>query len=248
MKIFNEYIKKIEEVKDQPEHSGRTFLQNLLTNFTDAYEIKIIHESKRDKQGRGAPDFKFLFNDTEIGYLENKKIGENLDEVLKSDQIRKYKTLTDNLILTDYLRWIWIYQGEIIKDIRLCEKSLFEQKIITLNQQNCQDVTALINDFLSQKPQEITRAKDLAEKLAQPTKTIREELVLATTEDATNNKNQELKGLLKVFKENTLKTLDTMIKTSREMNDNIKMLQQTKQVLDDAIKSINNNNCILSIF
>ena len=52
---------------------------------------------------------------------------------------------------------------------------------------------------------------------------------------------------LKVFKENTLKTLDTMIKTSREMNDNIKMLQQTKQVLDDAIKSINNNNCILSI-
>ena len=67
-------------------------------------------------------------------------------------------------------------------------------------------------------------------------------------EDVIQKQNQdgELKQL-KVFKENTLKTLDTMIKTSREMNDNIKMLQQTKQVLDDAIKSINNNNCILSI-
>ena len=67
-------------------------------------------------------------------------------------------------------------------------------------------------------------------------------------EDVIKKQNQdgELKQL-KVFKENTLKTLDTMIKTSREMNDNIKMLQQTKQVLDDAIKSINNNNCILSI-
>ena len=52
----------------------------------------------------------------------------------------------------------------------MCEKSLFEQKIITLNQQNCQDVTALINDFLSQKPQEITRAKDLAEKVVELTK------------------------------------------------------------------------------
>ena len=202
MTNFHNYLEEIAKVKDELEHSGRTFLQNLLTDFTNAHQINIIHESKRDKQGRGAPDFKFLFNDTEIGYLENKKIGENLDEVLKSDQIRKYKTLTDNLILTDYLRWIWIYQGSIIKDIRLCEKSLLEQKTITLNQQNCQDLTALINDFLSQKPQEITRAKDLAEKLAQPTKTIREELVLATTEDATNNKNQELKGLLKVFKEN----------------------------------------------
>ena len=176
MKIFNDYIKEIKEVKDQLEHSGRTFLQNLLINFTDKQEIKIIHESKRDKQGRGAPDFKFLFNDTEIGYLENKKIGEDLDEVLKSDQIRKYKTLTDNLILTDYLRWVWIYQGEIVKDIRLCEKSLLEQKNIALNQQNCQDVTALINDFLSQKPQEITKASELAKILASPTRTIKEEI------------------------------------------------------------------------
>ena len=54
MKIFNDYIKGIEEVKDDLEHSGRTFLHNLLTNFTDKQEIKIIHESKRDKQGRGA--------------------------------------------------------------------------------------------------------------------------------------------------------------------------------------------------
>jgi len=60
------------------------------------------------------------------------------------------------------------------------------------------------------------------------------------------NNNNEL-SKLKIFKDNTLKTLEIMIKTSREMNENIKMLQQTKQVLDDAIKSINNNNSILSI-
>ncbi len=125
MQIFDDYINQLARVKDEPEHSGRTFLQNLLTEFAEAEKVEIIHEAKRDKKGRGAPDFKFLFNDTDIGYLENKKIDEDLDEVLKSDQIRKYKTLTDNLVLTDYLRWIWTYKGEVVKDVRLCQKTDF---------------------------------------------------------------------------------------------------------------------------
>jgi len=196
---FNQYINKIAKVKDELEHSGRTFLQNLLTEFTSTHKINIIHESKRDKKGRGAPDFKFLFNDTEIGYLENKQIGINLDEVLESEQIRKYKTLTDNLILTDYLRWIWIYKDEIIKDIRLCEKSLLEQKTIKLNEQNCNDLKDLINDFLSQKPQEIVKARDLAEKLSKPTRTIKEEINDIVT-DSESNKNSRIVGTYNVFK------------------------------------------------
>jgi len=199
MKNFNEYINEVAKVKDELEHSGRTFLQNLLTDFTNTHKINIIHESKRDKKGRGAPDFKFLFNDTEIGYLENKKIGEDLDEVLKSDQIRKYKTLTDNLILTDYIRWIWIYKDEVVKDISLCNKSVLEVKTIKLNEQNCNDLSDLINDFLSQKPQEIVKARDLAEKLSKPTRTIKEEINDIVT-DSESDKTSRIIGTYKVFK------------------------------------------------
>jgi len=202
MQNFNQYINEIAKVKDELEHSGRTFLQNLLTEFTDTHKISIIHESKRDKKGRGAPDFKFLLNDTEVGYLENKKIGENLDEVLKSDQIRKYKTLTDNLILTDYLRWIWIYKDEVIKDVRLCERTILEQKTIKLNEENCKQVSELINDFLSQKPQEITKANELAKILAKPTRTIKEEINDSVEESLQNKEYSKLTGLLDVFKEN----------------------------------------------
>ena len=198
MKIFNEYINEVAKVKDELEHSGRTFLQNLLTEFTNAHKINIIHESKRDKKGRGAPDFKFLFNDTEIGYLENKKICEDLDDVLKSDQIRKYKTLTDNLILTDYIRWIWIYK-DTIKEVRLCEKSELSNKTIKLSEQNCNDLTDLINDFLSQKPQEIVKARDLAEKLSKPTRTIKEEINDIVT-DSESDKTSRIIGTYKVFK------------------------------------------------
>ncbi len=199
MKIINQYILSISKVKDELEHSGRTFLQNLLAEFAGGYKVEIVHEPKRDASGKGAPDFKFLFNDTDIGYLENKKISENLDEVLKSRQIQKYKQLTNNLILTDYLRWIWIYKDEVVKDIRLCEADCLGQASINLNEQNCNDLADLINDFLSQKPQQITKARDLAEKLSRPTRVIKEE-VSDIVKDVYEESSSKIIGTYKVFK------------------------------------------------
>jgi len=202
---FQNYIQNIATVQNELEHSGRTFLQNLLTQFSDPYKIEIIHESKRDKKGRGAPDFKFLLDGTDIGYLENKKVGEDLDQVLKSDQIRKYKTLTDNLLVTDYLRWIWIYKDQVVKDIRLCEQSFLDSlagsksKNTQLDQQNCDNLSQLINDFLSQKPQPIIKARDLAEKLSKPTRIIKEEIQVIIKNDTENDKNSRILGTFKVF-------------------------------------------------
>ena len=195
---WNQYIKELIDVKDDLEHSGRTYLENLLRSFTDKFKIKLKHEPKRDKNGKGVPDFKFYLNDTDIGYLENKKIGENLDKVLKSDQIKKYQELTDNLILTDYLRWIWIYKGKISKDIRLCEKNILEQRKIQLNETACREISNLVDDFLSQRPMIITKAKNLAEKLSKPTRTIKEEIyrILSSEE---YEKNSQIEGIFKVF-------------------------------------------------
>ena len=92
-----------------------------------------------------------------------------------------------------------------------------------------------INNFSS-----VENKHELLRSIFYSCRTLYEDIILKQNQDT------ELKQL-KFFKDNTLKTLETMIKTSRNMNEHIKMLQQTKQVLDDAIKSINNNNCILSI-
>ena len=48
-----------------------------------------------------------------LGYVEDKTIGENLDQVLKSDQIARYKQLSGNILLTDYLQFIWLKDGKI---------------------------------------------------------------------------------------------------------------------------------------
>jgi hypothetical protein len=186
MKIINEYIHEILKIKDQTEYSGRTFLQNLLTHFAQAYNVDIVQEPKRDIGGKGAPDFKFLLQGIDIGYLENKKIGEDLDIVLNSEQIKKYINLTDNLILTDYLRWIWIYKGEVVKDVKL-------------SSQDYHDFIDLINDFLSQKPQQIVKAVDLADKLSKPTRTIRQEIKDIVTNLKTDRSSRII-GTYKVFK------------------------------------------------
>ena len=84
------YFKGIQEsykTKDTTEHSFRTPLENFLKNLRD--KCSPLHESKRDKVF-GAPDFKITFNGIKVGYIETKDLCENLDEILETEQIKKY--------------------------------------------------------------------------------------------------------------------------------------------------------------
>ena len=55
----------------------------------------------RPHKKKGAPDFKVTNRGLILGYVENKAIGENLNKVLKSEQIEKYKSLSQNIVVTD---------------------------------------------------------------------------------------------------------------------------------------------------
>ena len=142
---------------------------SLLNALVEGKKIKVIHEPKRDETGKGAPDFKFKTNDERIlGYLENKKTTENLDQILKSEQIAKYKQLSGNLILTNYLEWIWLKDGVITKRETLCYLSDVGYPKARLDPDKADKVAALIAAFLSTPPKGIGRAKDLALALATP--------------------------------------------------------------------------------
>jgi hypothetical protein len=47
-----------------------------------------------------------------IGHLEAKDVGKDLDEVEKSEQMKRYLPALPNLILTDYLEFRWYVSGE----------------------------------------------------------------------------------------------------------------------------------------
>jgi hypothetical protein len=115
VKEFDVYLRKLREtpLEEHTEHTGRSALETLLNAFTaraTGPKITIQHEPKRTPE-KGAPDFKISRTGTILGYVETKAVGENLDKVLKSAQIARYKSLSQNIILTDYLQFIWTQQG-----------------------------------------------------------------------------------------------------------------------------------------
>ncbi|MGH6821074.1 MAG: hypothetical protein ACREDU_09465, partial [Methylocella sp.] len=112
---FEKYLLLLRQDRgDKTEHSDRGALETLLNAAAQAADpgIRIIHEAKKVR-GSGAPDFKVMKAAMILGYVENKTIGENLDQILKSDQIARYKKLSNNILLTDYLQFIWIKDGRV---------------------------------------------------------------------------------------------------------------------------------------
>ena len=108
---FDHYLLALRKtaVDQKTEHTDRAALEALLQALAEGAGggFAIQHEPKRDI-ARGAPDFKVARKGLIIGYVETKKIGDNLDKVLKSEQIAKYKALSTNIVLTDYLHFVWI--------------------------------------------------------------------------------------------------------------------------------------------
>ena len=159
MTDFETYFKALQahRVDEITEHSHRSILQQLLESLAEP-TIKILHEPKRE--GRfGAPDFKITLADSIIGYVENKKMEENLDKILKTDQIKKYQILSDNILLTNYIDWIWIKEGNILQRETLCFLTDIEEKRKKLDPVKVKAVETLIRSFFSQAPKGIADSK-----------------------------------------------------------------------------------------
>lgn len=166
MSQITQYLHQVHVVneKEITEHSLRSALETLLKASAVEVnkDIAVLQEPKRHSKF-GTPDFKISNTAGIIGYCETKKIGENLDEVLKSPQIKKYLELNSNLLLTDYLTFIWI-------------KGQTEVKRLILSAQTAQELENLLKDFLRETPQGISTAKDLAKALAVRTRFLKESL------------------------------------------------------------------------
>lgn len=210
--ILKDYLSQIQNITEKDkEHTYRTFLHTLLIKIKEkvAYtNIKIIHEPNNDKEGRGAPDFLITKDSLILGYIENKRINEDLSKILQTQQIKKYLDLSLNLILTDYLRFCLIGLDNknnpiIAKELRLCEYS--QLKAITKDnahlQDKAQELLEFFTLFFSKNPKPIANAKDFADALALRTKILKDELLL-------NDTNQYLLSLFNTFREVLYKELE----------------------------------------
>ncbi|MGL2898924.1 N-6 DNA methylase [Helicobacter pylori] len=197
--MLKEYLEGIKDITPESnELTHRAFLQILLKGLKDDFnkEFKIEHEPKRERESQ--PDFRISYQGLNIGYIENKRVGTNLSQLLKSDQIRKYLELNPNLMLTDYLNFVWVGKDEnnepsIKRKISIA--SLDEPpKPPKPNPQTERDLIEFFRGFFNHEAAPITNAKDFANALSAPTKYLKDALIQY-------QKDTQVSSIFKNFKE-----------------------------------------------
>ncbi|MFP6064892.1 type ISP restriction/modification enzyme [Helicobacter pylori] len=180
--MLKEYLESIKDLTpEKNELTHRSFLHNLLDKLKNHFnkEFKIEHEPKREQGSQ--PDFRVSYQGLNIGYIENKRAGENLNQLSKSDQVRKYLELNPNLMLTDYLNFMWVGKDEnnaplIKKEISVA--SLDElSKPLKPKPQTERNLIELFKSFFNHEAAPITNAKDFATHLSPRTKYLKDALI-----------------------------------------------------------------------
>ena len=200
---FDRYVLALRKsaIDEKTEHTDRAALQTLLQALADAntHGVAVQHEPKRIAD-KGAPDFKITKDGLILGYIENKAIGENLDKVLKSDQIKRYKSLSQNIIVTDYLHFIWINTDGIQRET-LCHLTDLENSKFRLHEDRVAAVSKLLQGFFSTAPEGIGRAQQLALALATRSKLLHDYLGEELVRQERDHKEGRLYGLFQIFRD-----------------------------------------------
>ncbi len=158
------------------EHSFRGLLEKLITDMDPRMDV--VNEPTAIECG--APDLKVLLRQKKghsgIGYIEAKDVGKNLNQELRTSQLKRYLEAIHNLILTDYLTFKWIVDGEQRAEVVIASYDP-ARNAIKLDKTKFLELENLFKAFFSQSPIEIATAQDLAKRMALITRMIRDSIV-----------------------------------------------------------------------
>ncbi len=171
---FREYFKEIRSrfvTEDYTELTLRTPFENFINGLND--DFRLLQETKRT-QKLGTPDFKAFRKVVKVGYIETKDLGKNLDNEIESEQIKKYTESIDNIILTNYGRFILIRKGQKIFDINLFNLSDLSNPRFVISDGKIEEFLKLVEDFFDYKLPTIKSAKELAEYLSKKARLLKD--------------------------------------------------------------------------
>ncbi len=200
--MFEAYLQSIE--KNLPKGSERSHypaLKDLLSNspgIRDGGGIDAVIEEKGNKAV--IPDFTVKRRDLLVGYIEAKDIQLDLEQVEKTEQLKRYLEAFPNLVLTNYLEFRWYVNGE-----RRLKEVLATRNGEKLQLQDRDKTAILLEQFLNYTGEMISNPEDLAQQMARLTKAI---LLAVTTALELEEKEGELQQLKQGFREVLLPTLN----------------------------------------
>jgi hypothetical protein len=167
------------------EMTFRTPFENLIGDL--ATDLKLIQEPQR-KGNIGAPDFKVYRGGAKIGYIETKDLDVDLDREIDSDQIKKYRASADNILLTNYHRFLLIRDGVLIEDFELFAETDLEKLRFFLTEEKATIFTRLLLNFSGFSKRTVCSAEQLASELSKRTRLLKELSKEQLDEDLINSK------------------------------------------------------------
>jgi predicted helicase len=194
-KFISEYIKGIDKTYRQggtSEHSFRHILYELLQNITTGFTI--INEPER--RDYGAPDYVLKKENMPIGFIETKKIDEDINNKKFENQFNKYKEALSNIIITNYIYFQYYKDDNLILEATIGEKK--DGKIVE-NKNAFKAFLEMVDMLINYKGQIITKSEILAKLMARKTKLLSELLYKNITNK--NNEDNSLKEQMQTFKD-----------------------------------------------
>lgn len=177
------------------ERSHYSALEDLLETLSEG--LTVTCEPRR--VAVGAPDFIITRGQTPVGYVECKDVGDALDPVERSEQLKRYLSLP-NLILTNYLEFRWYAEGEWRATAHLGRQD--PEGKVHLTGEGAAEVEELLQQFFAYQVVTIGTAEELAERLAWLAHLLRD-IVIGTF----NQDDKPLQPLLETFSETLLPDL-----------------------------------------
>jgi len=204
-KIISEYIKEIDKVYKSgvaKEHSYRSAFEILMKKLLTGK--RIVNEPKKIDCGK--PDFIIFNDDIQFGFIETKDIDIEINKIIKTEQIQRYKEALDNIIVTNYIDFIYFKDDTnlLSATIGIISKSSVQEK-----KEGIDAFIDIIDNFTKYQGKVISNSEQLARIMARKTKLL-SQMIIKSLE---NNKDKysSLKEQMDKFKEYLIHDLNEYI-------------------------------------
>lgn len=180
--MLEKYVKKIVKVsgsRDAREESFYSAIENLFSDYAESIKKKNIHITTLPKKTEaGNPDFRIWDGKVHIvGYIEAKKIGTNLNDIERTEQLQRYLSTFANLILTNYSEFRLYRNGKLTDKVEIFRAYVVEDLKRKPPIENKEQFNTLMEKFFSFSVPKVSTAKSLATELASKTRYMRDVVV-----------------------------------------------------------------------
>jgi predicted helicase len=210
--VLKAYLKKIFEITnrgDAREESYYSALEGLLKGYTESIGKRNVHITTLPKKTEaGNPDFRVWDGKQHIvGYIEAKAPTiEYLDQIVTSDQLKRYLRTFPNLILTNFFEFRLYRDGSLIDKVSIARPFIVHKLKTVPPVEKETEFFNFLDKYFSFSFPHVYTAKNLAIELAKRTRFLRDEVVAQELKEEGGEKGGIL-GFYEAFRKYLISSL-----------------------------------------